>query len=78
MLGFTFRIQDLAQFIEVEIGYLVVAFPPQVNSCRAFVRVFANAQNRCLNFGFHSRSFLSCMTLDDSYLSPLSRLCNAA
>ena len=27
MLGFIFRIQDRAQFIEVEIGYLVVCLP---------------------------------------------------
>ncbi len=39
MLGFVFRIQHLAQFIEVEIGYLVAALPMQINSCHAFVRV---------------------------------------
>jgi hypothetical protein len=54
MLGFIFGIQNLAQFIDVEIGYLVVAFPAQVNSRRAFVRVFVNAHNRCFNYSFHA------------------------
>ena len=60
MLGFIFGIQDLAQFIDVEIGYLVIAFPAQVNSRRAFVRVFVNAHNRCFNSSFHAYSFLLC------------------
>ena len=37
LVGFTLRIQDGAQFIEGEIGYLVFAFPAQVNSCRVVV-----------------------------------------
>jgi hypothetical protein len=34
MLGFSFRIQDIAQLIESKIGYLVLAFPAQINPCR--------------------------------------------
>ena len=55
LVGLIFRIQDRAQFFEGEVGYLVLAFPAQVNSCRAVVRVFSNAHNRCFNFGFHAR-----------------------
>jgi hypothetical protein len=54
----------------------VVAFPTQIDSCRAVVRIIANAQNRCFNFGFHAHSFLLYMKLDGYYLSSFSRLRN--
>jgi len=59
MLGFVFGIQNFAYPVEIEIGYLVVAFPAQIDPCRAFVRVVPNADNPCFIFGFHAHSFLN-------------------
>ena len=57
---FIFRIQDRAQFFEGKIGYLMFAFPTQINPCRPVVRIFANAHNSCFNFGFHAFIPSSC------------------
>jgi hypothetical protein len=60
LADFTFRIQDRAQFFEGKIGYLMFAFPTQINPCRPVVRIFANAHNSCFNFGFHAFIPSSC------------------
>jgi hypothetical protein len=57
LIGFIFRIQNPAQFIELEIGYLVPAFPAQVDSSRA--RPGFRECSQLLPLLLFSRSFLS-------------------